>query len=346
MEPLSDISRQLEQALRGYADKSGPSQLMQRVKPTIEREVNIAAKRLCAKWEAIVSGSQCQGTAVERSDLDILIQNRGSGMHATRQNRCLLAEDCKQGLEKALKDEDVEVSQQAYDMANKLTLAWPDGQRITADLVFETTTHARLTIRGDEDKFNSWPDVINAVILFKKFLEFRKALPKVPGVKIEALALLCVGVDQQALASKQACMLYQSNHALQSCMSWLPATRCLFLALCRVAHRMRREGAGEPINGIQVFFVMLKTLKAASSDTKHLDGLSSEVQQFLPPKPFLTKGAARALGEASCEVLALSSGCVGILPRHVVLLARLVIAAAAALSSKLASAATAITQAA
>ncbi|GFH15837.1 hypothetical protein HaLaN_12144 [Haematococcus lacustris] len=230
MEPLSDISRQLEQALRGYADKSGPSQLMQRVKPTIEREVNIAAKRLCAKWEAIVSGSQCQGTAVERSDLDILIQNRGSGMHATRQNRCLLAEDCKQGLEKALKDEDVEVSQQAYDMANKLTLAWPDGQRITADLVFETTTHARLTIRGDEDKFNSWPDVINAVILFKKFLEFRKALPKVPGVKIEALALLC-------------------------------------------AHRMRREGAGEPINGIQVFFVMLKTLKAASSDTKHLDGL-------------------------------------------------------------------------
>ncbi|GFH23995.1 hypothetical protein HaLaN_21705, partial [Haematococcus lacustris] len=182
MEPLSDISRQLEQALRGYADKSGPSQLMQRVKPTIEREVNIAAKRLCAKWEAIVSGSQYQGTAVERSDLDILIQNRGSGMHATRQNRCLLAEDCKQGLEKALKDEDVEVSQQAYDMANKLTLAWPDGQRLTADLVFETTTHGR-------------------------------------------------------------------------------------------AHKMQREGGEEPINGIQVFFVMLKTLKAASSDTKHLDGL-------------------------------------------------------------------------
>ncbi|GFH22603.1 hypothetical protein HaLaN_20093, partial [Haematococcus lacustris] len=141
-------------------------------------------------------GSQYQGTAVERSDLDILIQTGGSGRDATRQDRQRLVKDCKRALQVELQQEGVRIRQQGYDKADKLTLTWLGAQRLSVDLVFYTTTHGPLPARGDENKFQRYPDVTNAVILFKKFLELRHALPLVPGYKIEALAKLCVRADQ------------------------------------------------------------------------------------------------------------------------------------------------------
>ncbi|GFH22602.1 uncharacterized protein HaLaN_20092 [Haematococcus lacustris] len=52
----------------------------------------------------VCSGSQYQGTAVERSDLDILIQTAGSGRDATRKDRQQLAKDCKQALQDDVED--------------------------------------------------------------------------------------------------------------------------------------------------------------------------------------------------------------------------------------------------